>query len=826
MRERWERRGATASQRMSGEELLRDRHPLLANWGRLGREMARLIEESDAITHEEYILPDHAAYEESVVPGVRCDGRWKEIGLLDGLKCDWVGMRTGDVIEIREEIPSIQLHHTSSPKREVQVVHEQIVQLLDRGIEPKDIVVMMPNVTKYEPLIRTVFGESEVGLRSEILDLPMREQSQAVQVLQHLITLAKSRWEASQVLSLYEYPLFQRSQKWKREDVLQIREWIRCCGILWGEDGEHRKQLLAREHGHQAEEMVRGTWKEGIDKLLDSLLFSDEEFQVDISDLDLLNQFLTVQSNLKIELNSLISGEERLLSEWSEILCQLCRSYLSSEEEDVEELIRTLQSLGGIDDAKFSFLSVERYLEKLFQQKGVSAYPLTQAVRFCSLLPMRTIPAKVIILMGMEEGEFPRKDPKSSLDSMRMSKNRAWMPSQVDYDRYLMIDALLSASDYLIFTYSAEQKSPSRLLDELFSCLDSAYRVNGEKPSTFCCFQHPFEPFDKSYFDGTLKSYSQRNYRLACAQYGAGDLKRKQVRVPVEEQGIEEEIFVNLAELLAHARHPIRYHLNRVMGLYIHEKERRQLEEDEPFALDPKWRGWILKEALYSPVEAVLEKAERRGILPEGRFGERIRDEIREEVERRGMVPIESTIEISRRYSEKVWVEGKGWKCPPYEIELGTGQRVNIEGVIPFSESSQIGLYGEGSTADLVKHYPLLLFYPLFGVDGEIVMTKSGKVFPLPKGNLEEKLQHYLTYYLESQKKLSLMMPEWFEAYVNRDVGALAKAIDCSLGEGFFSSSDPYVQWVYEQGIDPQRLIEEWSEKGIDLFGEVYEEWF
>ena len=128
--------------------------------------------------------------------------------------------------------------------------------------------------------------------------------------------------------------------------------------------------------------------------------------------------------------------------------------------------------------------------------------PHLQAIRFCSLLPMRALPAKVIVLLGMEEGAFPRKDQTHSLNSMAKEADTDYSPSQTDFDRYLFLEIMLSVRKYLLISYvgysktDSKEKPSSLLITELINYLDSGFTVEGKKPSERCVIKHPFREYE------------------------------------------------------------------------------------------------------------------------------------------------------------------------------------------------------------------------------------------------------------------------------------------------------------------------------------------
>ena len=141
------------------------------------------------------------------------------------------------------------------------------------------------------------------------------------------------------------------------------------------------------------------------------------------------------------------------------------------------------------------------------------------------MLPMRAIPAKTIALMGMNENSFPRPDSRLSLNLMKENPSCDYCPSRTDYDRYLFLEALLSARQYFILSYTnyaasdGKEQAPSLLVTELMSYIDQAYKIENQKVSETLVYTHPYRSFDHHYFshDGHFKNYSNPTIALRLA---------------------------------------------------------------------------------------------------------------------------------------------------------------------------------------------------------------------------------------------------------------------------------------------------------------------
>ena len=215
----WEVKGGTEPQLIALEELLFDRNARLANFGRMGREMALRSEDTHEETNEEYQISSHVVgypqYQEFLFENIELNEKSEPLTLLEGVQADLLFLRNP---EIQEKIAlshdqSIQVHVVSSKMREVQVLYDALMGIMDRHSKesaplcPGDIIVMAPDISEYEPYIRSVFDEK---IDFQIMDLHLLTQHPLVRGFLHLLSLPFTRWDVSSILQLLEFGSFKK----------------------------------------------------------------------------------------------------------------------------------------------------------------------------------------------------------------------------------------------------------------------------------------------------------------------------------------------------------------------------------------------------------------------------------------------------------------------------------------------------------------------------------------------------------------------------------------------------------------------------------------
>lgn len=554
-------------------------HPILSNFGRVGRETFRTFEEED-FTFEEHYTEKRASTSLSLL----------QEGILHFKKSD------------SQKDDSFLLLPAPSKLREVEILYSK---LMTSNVKPLDIQVFAPDISKYAPLIEMVFGADDSPYEFSIYDLP---ENPLLQIFFDLLSL--DRFKPADLLKLFSSPFFVPIDS---NEVKELRFWIEQTGIKWGVDSSHRKKLLPK----LLDGSGSGTWKEAFDALLKNLIFIPEKPTewdlpyLDFSDAELLGKVIRLIESLRRDLDFIVSAE---LSgaQWADHLLILWNRYLSAEEKDFapfQEKILLLHELEG----NFTFSNIKRYLaNSLKQKKGARISKNLQSITFRSLKPGAVRSSTVIALLGMTEGDYPRSFLSSSLNLL--GKESDYSPTPPDEDRYLFLELLMNAKEKLLMTYQnisdedGKERPPSILIQEL----DPKVEI------------HPPFPFHHHYFSQPT-IYPLRHYEAARIFYEREEkppfipefLHVKPLPNPSSKEP------VTLQVLSRFAKNPIRFYFNHTLNLYLHFDD----NTDEEFFLSP-----LQKHKLMLDEKGVIQAADR-GQLPLGRFKEVAERNIKKEWE-------------------------------------------------------------------------------------------------------------------------------------------------------------------------------------------------
>jgi exodeoxyribonuclease V gamma subunit len=862
------------------EFFLGDRNALLANFGRLGREMAEQIESTVHQTEQTFFIPHSLAvdppYEMLMDSDVIVESSREKPSLLSRIQADLTLLRNPLQAE-RASLPlndlSVQVHVCQTKRREIENVYNVIMRLLDNHrhdeapLTPADILIMAPNLMEYEPFVKSTFGGKEIDF--QLMEVELLLHSHYVRAFASLLDLAFSRWDAASLIDFLEQPPVKHKLNFSSDDLRKFREWIQEAGIRWGEDASHRDEILQRSHCHYSlvEGQQPGTWSTGFDRLLAGLALTTvgnecpEEYAplelIENSNGELLGLFMNVLKSLRRDLQPLQDGTLLSMEQWALYLKALMDSYLSvevcsqEERDKKEELMLELDKMGKASVLSkghaLSFSSVKFYLDKVLQANKVNYREShLQAVRFCSMLPMRALPAKIVVLIGMNEGAFPRHELDTSLDMLKGRSDADYIPSKNDFDRSLFLEALLSARRYFILSYTNEmadnEETPSVLITELLAYLDSAYLIHGIKASECLVHRHTFHAYDAANFqqEALFPSYSTRALKAANAYYQQEKLPshafipnfNREQKAVVAKGSATEVYRLTVRDLERVAKNSLQAYFNKTLGMYINDKAHRQMETDESFVFDQLDLYDIRKRGLSSHPEKILQEVTKEGKLPAGVFGEVAIKKVQEEIDL--LFENLAKVGVSKEqigdihlagHCEAAVSEGLGWVCPPLQIEDGQGRLFIIEGILPNVAPQGILLLKAKSFEAIMQAWPLFLLLHAavqqYGlpIKPQVIFLKDGGIPSLESVDCQAALQAFLSYYLAALADASPLLPEWTSVILQGDEEKLKNILKSHLERGDSYFFNEYAKWSFEGLPDAGSMIGSWQAVAAAVYG-------
>jgi exodeoxyribonuclease V gamma subunit len=633
--------------RLAPEEraLRTEGNPLLASLGKLGRDFSDMVLEIGemAVTQED-LYGD---------PG--------GTSLLAAIQSDILNLRGDEVNKDKQQIApddrSVQIHSCHSPMREIEVLHDNLLSLLENvdGLAPRDIVVMTPDIETYAPYISTVFEGSQDSSKKipySIADRNITREGEIAAVVLKLLDIPGSRLTVPQVFDILEMMPVRRRFDLDEDELETIRGWLEETRVRWGMDEQDRARLGLPGYRENS-------WHAGLDRLLLGYAMPDEGGslfngklpfdEMEGSDTQTLGKFVGFIDRIADTATKL--ARARTLGEWREEFRSMLGDFIAVDDDSARELavvagvvenIGELEGTSGFTE-KVDLGVIRSWCSARLEQEEKGLGFMTGGVTFCAMLPMRSIPFKVVALIGMNDGAFPRQGRPPGFDLISHNPRRGDR-SLRDEDRYLFLEAVLSARDCLYISYIGQsikdnsEIPPSVLVSEFLDAIDRGFSAGeGMSIEKRLVVKQRLQAFSSDYFDGksALFSFSAEN----CAAHHE---RRSNPWQPLEFIGTpiapptEEWRDIPLAKLLRFFDNPARFLLENRLGIRL-EDVAVPLEERESFAV-AGLEAYGLKQELLEiilqggDVSNFLPVARCRGILPPARHGEEVFAKAAEEV--------------------------------------------------------------------------------------------------------------------------------------------------------------------------------------------------
>jgi exodeoxyribonuclease V gamma subunit len=522
------------------------------------------------------------------------------------------------------------------------VLYDQLLALLDEmpDLSASDILIMTPDIEGYAPLIKAHFLSpgSRPKIPFRVSGAGLLQENPLAAALIEIIQLAGSRYRVGEVLNLLQYPAIRRRFGLHQEGVERITQWLNQAAVHWGRDGQSKASL-----GLPAESA--NTWHAGLWQLLLGYVMPGDTEQLwhDCYPLDAVegseSQWL---GGLLAFCDALFTLQDQLLLDrspqaWIAFLIGLTDQFFSADEasetqlESVRETIHTLarELLEADLEEPMEIAPILYRLQELFnvaQERGF----LGSGVNFCALAPMRSLPFRVIALIGMNNDAFPRQQPEPGFDLMSITFRSGDRSRRAD-DRYLFLETLISARDRLYISYVGRSQRdntplpPSVVVDELFDTIRS---MVSDSATDEIIFDHPLQPFSRSYFlpRTALFSYSSEMYEAALRVGNGCRTDAPLVTTPLDEKEWDDQI--DLQQFLHFFTNPLRGFAQSRLDLELlqgqqlpEEREQFTLAHFDRLALEHE----LVEELLGGQIpEAIFRRLKVRGQLPHGRVGEQI----------------------------------------------------------------------------------------------------------------------------------------------------------------------------------------------------------
>ncbi|NMH92698.1 exodeoxyribonuclease V subunit gamma, partial [Pseudonocardia bannensis] len=568
---------------------------------------------------------------------------------------------------------SIQVHSCHGADRQVEVLREVVLGLLaaDPTLEPRDVLVMCPDIESFAPLISASFGLGPAEgagapgadlvhpghrLQVRLADRALRQVNPLLGTLAALLELADARLTASQVLDVMASAPVRRRFRLDDDDLDRLRQLVTDSGVRWGLDGEHRRP-------YRLEGFAQNTWSAGLDRMLLGVAMSADDQHwlgtalplddVDSSDVDLVGRVAELVDRLGAVLTGLTG--RRTLAGWSAALVGALDALTSTTPADAWQAAQARAELADVvraagphaDSVPLALADVRGLLADRLRGRPTRANFRTGTLTVATLVPMRSVPHRVVCLLGLDDGVFPRAGEGDG-DDVLTRDPRVGERDPRSEDRQLLLDAICAATEHLVVLHSGAdertnaRRPPAVPLGELLDTLDATVRAaDGGPAHEQVVVRHPLQPFDPRNFtagalggDGPF-SFDRAGLAGAVAAAGARSGPPAFLDAPLAPPAETET--VELDALIRFLEHPAKAFLRQRVGVSLYTEDSDPADA-LPVHLDGL-QSWavgsrLLRDRLAGHELDRCRQAEwRRGEVPPGALGHRVLENVLAEVE-------------------------------------------------------------------------------------------------------------------------------------------------------------------------------------------------
>ncbi len=806
-------------------------NPLLASMGTAGRAFFSLMIESAGGLGQE-VFSEPAADT-----------------LLSALQADILALRDragegGEKTPVPVSDDSVRIHLCHSPIREIEVLYDRLLDMMNRdpALQPRDVVVMMPDVGVYAPIIRAVFDHPEdeaLRIPYTIADASRGAENQICDAFFGILAIDDNRFKASAVMDILAAPAVRRRFGITEPELETIDAWVRDAGICWGLDSTYRKRLgLPGFH--------ENTWAFGLDRLLlgyalpPSRIPGDGLFAdmlpcggIGESDAVTLGRFVAFIDALRASVELLDGLQPPAV--WAGRLEQILSLCFLADDDDAPELQELRDVIAGDGLAAraahagftqpVSMAVIRRFLKSEMAAETRPFGFISRGVTFCSLLPMRSIPFDVVCLVGMDDGVYPRDTITPGFDLISAAP-RLGDRSKRHEDRYLFLEALLSARKKFYISYLGQSLKdntilpPSVLVSELVDVINGGFcDASGGDLLVSIRVIHPLQAFSRRYYTGEdsgLFSYSAENCRAAAGDTGTAVAA---VFFPSALPDLPPVTSIDLDALIRFWSGPAAYLLDQRLDIGLYAGAPDPPPDREPFEMDGLDRYRLLTRRVADHLEGRLsdQRVRAMGVLPHGIAGDLLLESVDQD----------ATV-FSNRVSDLI----TGTPIPPRQLEpVRLACDAQLTGQVPVMYAAGMVVYRAGNVSgrDLIHAWLRHLAVHAEGRHPDIrtwlvTMDKACVFSPVPQGTACDILDNLVRWYQQGMNQPLPFFPGTSHAYARSRI-VRGKSHDAALADARKYWDDSY-QMAGEQSARANRLCFPFDFPDPAVFAQIADAFF
>ncbi|HEX7367278.1 MAG TPA: exodeoxyribonuclease V subunit gamma [Pelobium sp.] len=767
---------------------------LLTSWGKVIQNTFWMLFKSDELVNN---------YEEVAITEPQTDSLLHKIQQKIAYNfgdADRANLNSADIND-----GSLSIHSCYTPAREVEALYNFLVALVDKRKEklsPQDIVVMVSDIDSYAPYIKAVFKNAPHKFHFSIADESFSANDTIAAALIALMQMNAQNLKAEEVLQLLDFGYIRK--RFGISDLALIRKVVDKANIRFGAEGDLE------------DDSVFVSWNYGLQRIIYGICMSGEEeyftetnsiYPLDMVEGAASNEIVRFVHFAQVLISSVSEREKsRNISDWvkyvEHILVNLIFDPGENADEDYAVLLNQLEKYNAVNELVTDELTYPLFSYSFLRTVSATTRSSSFAgggITFCSLIPMRSIPFKVVALLGLNFDKFPRKENQVNFNLM-VQHPRKGDRNVKENDKHLFLETLLSAQDYLYISYIGQSSKdnstipPSALVDELIDYLQTKFPESDEL-SKKIIQKHSLHNFSPKNNEGDKINY------LAVSDDKKLDLSRIYVKEELSFSDVSIQDFINFF------KNPFKAYFNKVLAIYYGSEE-SLLAETELFGMD-SLQSWNLKQQLLSADEAQQVQLKQRML-------------------KTGALPLKNMANVVFKNTEDEVANIRELfkECINGFTELIVDIDLNIEEAKIRFNGKIAGIYGDklvmvswskSEIKYLLEAYLKYLMVQAAGLNLELnfISASKEKIFKAAKITKDEaklKLVELFDLYVFGHNEILAFYPDF--KILPRDLNGLnfykfKKAVDDRLNNYNIPCNDPYILQKYKDGFFDNKLAYE-----------------
>ncbi len=515
---------------------------------------------------------------------------------------------------------SITIASNYTEVREVENLYSYLLkQIEENNYKLKDIIVQTSDIDLYTPIIKAVFDNAKVKIPYSIADRSYAGNDNLIGVLKQLLSLQKDEFSSEDILQLLDFGAIRR--KFDISNIRTIRILVKMANIRHGINGSPQNDT------------VFVSWKYGLERILlgyamktDSLItLPNRDYEIlplEIAEGDFAKEGLKLKSFVDTLIHFVNKrSRPKFIAEWREYIIDFINQILEISDDSINDLNYIFDKLSFSDeiidilDEKISYeVFSNAFIDSLYSNNRSSRF-ISGKITFCSMIPMRSIPYKVVAVLGLNVKTFPRKQTDISFDLIRF-EHRKGDRNLKETDKYLFFETLLSAKEKLYLSYIGinikdnSDLPPSPVLDELIDYISLKSEV--DISSSNVILRHAIDNYDTKYYSDLDSKY----YTYLAYGYSKDSVNLEKKS---ENKSIAPIKYIDFTGLRKFIENPVKWYFTKSLNINYYENS-ILLPETEIFELDRlekyKLKSEIIKNKNSQFYPESIKKKMIKGELP------------------------------------------------------------------------------------------------------------------------------------------------------------------------------------------------------------------